>query len=583
MTDDVPDPPQDRSVGHPPGDLVLPSWLRGYRRSWWRPDAVAGLTVWAVLIPEALAYATIAGVPPVVGLYAAVPALVLYALLGSSRHLVVGPMSATSALSGAIAIAYGGGTPEGALRVTATLAIVVGAVGLVAGLLRLGFLTSFISEPVLKGFIIGLALTIIIGQVPKLLEVDKPEAGFFRSVAVLVSELGDAHWLSAAVGIVALAVVLVLRRVSPRVPGSLVVVLLGIVAVRLFSLDERGVAIVGPIQSGLPAVGLPGSSPAQYAELVAPALGVLLVGFVEGLAAAKAYATTFGYDIDTNRELTAAGVANLGSGLFGGLVVNGSLSKTAVNGSAGAQSQASNVLVSALTVLTLLFLTGLFESLPEPVLAAVVIAAVIDLVDMSSLRRLYAVWTAPLGSIYRSAARADFIAAVGALLGVLVLDTLPGLFVGVLLSLLLLLYRTSRPHVARLTRQPGATGEWLDASRHPDLQPPADVAVVRVESGLFFVNADHVRDEIRAALTPGTRAVVIDASSVPAIDVSAADMLAQLHDELARQGRSLHLAAGIGQFRDVVGAAEGDQLLGNVHPSVDEAVTAARRPASGGS
>lgn len=560
----------------------LAPWARGYRRSWLRPDVVAGLTVWAVLIPESLAYATIAGVPPVVGLYAAVPALVLYALFGSSRHLVVGPMSATAALSGSIAIAYGGGTPEGTLRVTATLALVVGVAGVVAGLCRLGFLSSFISEPVLKGFIIGLALTIILGQVPTLLEIDKAEGGFFRSTWTLVTELGDVHWLSALVGIAALVLVMVLRRLAPRIPGSLVVVALGILAVRLFGLDSHGVAVVGPIDSGLPTIGLPGSHPSQYLELAGPALGVLLIGFVEGLAAAKAYAAKLGYEIDTNRELSALGAANTGAGLLSGMVVNGSLSKTAVNGAAGARSQASNVLVGALTVVTLLFLTGLFESLPEPVLAAVVIAAVVELVDFASLRRLYAVWSAPLGRIYRRAARADFIAAVAALLGVLVFGTLPGLFIGVLISLGLLLYRASRPHVARLVRQPGSSGAWLDVARHPDLEPPADVVVVRVESGLYFVNADHVRDEILSALGPDTRAVVVDASTVSAIDVSAADMLSQLESELARDGIRLYLAAGIGQVRDVVGAAEGAELLANIHGSVDDAVTAARRDATNG-
>ncbi|GAA2481325.1 SulP family inorganic anion transporter [Terrabacter carboxydivorans] len=485
---------------------ALAPWVRGYRRAWLRPDVVAGLTVWAVLVAESLAYATIVGVPPVVGLYAAVP--------------------------------------------------------------------------VLKGFIVGLALTIILGQVPKLLDVDKPEGGFFRSAWTLVTELGDVHWLSAVVGIGALVLVTVLRRVAPRLPGSLVVVALGIAAVRLLSLDERGVAIVGPIDAGLPSLGLPGSDPSQYLELAGPAVGVLLIAFVEGLAAAKAYAARLGYELDTDRELTALGAANVGSGLLGGMVVNGSLSKTAVNGAAGARSQASNVLVGALTVVTLLFLTGLFESLPEPVLAAVVIAAVVELVDVASLRRLYAVWSAPLGRIYRRAARADFIAAVGALLGVLVLDTLPGLFVGVLLSLVLLLYRTSRPHVARLVRQPGVAGEWLDATRHPELAAAPDVVVVRVESGLYFVNAEHVRDEIRAAVTPATRAVVVDASAVPAIDVSAADMLAQLESGLGRDGIRLHLAAGIGQVRDVVGAAEADDVLAGIHDTVDDAVAAARREAA---
>ena len=231
--------------------------LRGYRMAWLRPDVVAGLTVWAVLVPEALAYATIAGVPPVVGLYAAVPALLLYAAFGSSRHLVVGPMSATAALSAAIVAPFAAGDPARQIAFTAALALVVGVLGLLAGLVRLGFIASFISEPVLKGFIVGLALTIIIGQVPKLLGVPKTSGDFFEQTWGVISQLGDVDGLTVLIGGLSLAAVLIIRRWLPVVPGSLVVVLLAIAVTAAFQLDAQGVDIVGPIQSGLPAVGLP--------------------------------------------------------------------------------------------------------------------------------------------------------------------------------------------------------------------------------------------------------------------------------------------------------------------------------------
>jgi len=315
--------------------------LRGYRREWLRGDLVAGLTVWAVLVPEALAYASIAGVSPVVGLYAAPGALLLYAAFGSSRHLVTGPMSATAALSAA-AVAQLAQPGSGAFTtLTVALAITTGIIALLAGLMRLGFLASFISEPVLKGFIVGLALTIIAGQLPALFGVEKGSGDFFEKVWDLVTKLGDTQGWTFAVGIASLALVLGLRRVAPASPGSLVAVACGVLAVELLGLDDRGVAIVGTIASGLPELGLPDAAAQDYLNLGGSAVGIALVGFAEGLGAAKTYAARHHYDVDANRELLGLGAANLAAGLSSGMVVDGSLSKTAVNGGAGAQSQVS--------------------------------------------------------------------------------------------------------------------------------------------------------------------------------------------------------------------------------------------------
>ncbi|UOT04805.1 SulP family inorganic anion transporter [Rhodococcus opacus] len=544
--------------------------LQEYRKGWVRPDVIAGLTVWAVLVPEALAYATIAGVPPVVGLYAAIPALILYAAAGSSRHLVVGPMSATAALSAAIVAPLAGADGGKYAALTAVLAIATGIAGLLAGLLRLGFIASFISEPVLKGFIVGLALTIIIGQVPALFGVEKEHGNFFEQAWGVVTHLGDIDFGTLAVGVLSLVVVLGFKRWLPLVPGSLLAVLLGIAAVAVFGLDGRGVDIVGHIDSGLPSVGLPdGVGFDDYIDLLGPAVGVLLIGFAEGLGAAKTYAAKEGYEVDANRELLGLGTANLGSGLCSGMVVNGSLSKTAVNGGAGAKSQVSGLVVAVLTVVTLLFLTGLFEKLPEATLAAVVIAAVIELVDISALRRLYGVWTERLGSIYGYAARADFAAALAAMVGVLLFDTLPGLVIGIGVSMLLLLYRASRPHVAALAKEGSL---WVDAERHPDLPTTPHVVVVRVEAGLFFANADHVKDRIEDLCTDDTRVVVLDAETSPFIDVSAAQMLVQLRDVLARRGIELRVARDIGQFRDAIRHSGSDSAPVDFYPTVREAL-----------
>ena len=479
---------------------MFPS-LRGYDRRWVRGDLLAGFTVWAVLVPEALAYASIAGVSPVVGLYAAPPALVLYAALGSSRHLVTGPMAATAALSAAAVadLATGGD----AAAFTAALALVTGAFALLGGLVRLGFVANFVSEPVLKGFIIGLALTIMIGQVPKLLGVEKGSGNFFEQAWDLLGNLADTQGTTLAVGVASLVLVVGLRRLAPAVPASLVAVFFGVALVALADLDSHGVAIVGPIDSGLPGLGLPdGMGLDDYLALAGSSLGIMLVGFAEGLGAAKTYATRNHYEIDVNRELLGLGAANLGSGLCQGMVVNGSLSKTAVNGSAGARSQLSGLVVAAMTVVTLLFLTGLFEQLPEATLGAVVIAAIVELVDIPALTELYRMHTRRLGSIYGHAARADFIAAVAALVGVLVFDTLPGLFIGITVSLLLLLYRASRPHVAELGRVPGSTVQFADRGRHPENAAVPGVVILRAESGLFFANAEAVRTAVRRSVGP---------------------------------------------------------------------------------
>jgi len=573
-----------------PGDVgdqggVVAAWLfpslRGYNRSSLRGDLVAGLTVWAVLVPEALAYATIAGVSPVVGPYAAPGALILYAALGSSRQLVTGPMAATAALSAATVADL---VPAGDNRFaafTAGLALTTGLVALITGLLRLGFLANFISEPVLKGFIVGLALTIIIGQLPKLFGVKKGEGDFFEQAWHLMRHLGDTQGTTLLVGAGSLAVIALLKRVSPAAPSSLVVVALGIAAVKIFDLD---VDIVGHIDSGLPSLGVPDIGWDDTGALVAGGVGVMLVGFAEGLGAAKNYAAREHQEIDANRELLGLGGANIASALSSGMVVNGSLSKTAVNASAGARSQLSGVVVAGLTIVTLIALTGLFEDLPEATLAAVVVAAVIELVDVPALVALYRTYTQRLGSDFGWVARPDFIAALAALLGVTVFDTLPGLFIGIAASLLLLIYRASRPHVATLGRTSGPDRQYRDLERHPDAATTPGVVVLRIESGLYFANADAVRAHILAAAArAGVQAIVLDAETTPVIDVSSAEMLAALSEELRTRGVRLLVARDVGQFRDVLTHAPTRADLHHRYATIDEAVRAASQRQPGGS
>jgi SulP family sulfate permease len=372
-------------------------------------------------------------------------------------------------------------------------------------------------------------------------------------------------------------VILALRRLAPVVPGSLVAVLLDILAVKLLSLDHHGVSIVGPIKSGLPTFGTPNVHLRDFGTLVAGGIGVMLVGFAEGLGAAKTYAAREHYEIDANRELLGLGGANIAAGLSSGMVVNGSLSKTAVNGSAGARTQLSGLIVAALTILTLLALTGLFEDLPEATLAAIVIAAVIELVDYRALTELYRAHTERLGREFGFASRPDFIAAVAALLGVTVFDTLPGLFIGIGISLLLI-YRASRPYIATLGREPGPDGRYSDIDRHPDNELPSHAVVLRIESSLYFANADAIRARImHAAEMDGITAVILDAQTIPFIDVTAARMLATLAEDLDRREVRLLLARDIGQVRDIVHSVIDNPAITHFYPTVQAAVAAAQK------
>jgi high affinity sulfate transporter 1 len=550
---------------------LFPS-LKGYRREWLRGDIVAGLTVWAVLVPEALAYATVAGVSPVVGLYAAPGALLFYAAFGSSRHLIVGPMSATAALSAATVSQFAAPGDDAYLMLTTSTAIVVGVIAIGAAIVRLGFVANFISEPVLKGFIIGLALTIMAGQLPSLIGVEDGEGNFFEKVWDTLEQVGDLNGWTAVIGIASLALVLGLRRIAPRVPASLVAVAFGVGSVLLLNLDEEGVSIVGQIDSGFPDLGLPaGVSGSDLLNLAAGAIGALLVGFAEGLGAAKGYAVKNGYEVDPDAELLGLGAANLAAGLSGGMVVNGSLSKTAVNGGAGASSQVSGLVVAALAVPTFLFLTGLFEELPEATLAAIVIGALIELVDIPALVRLYRIHSSVVGPILGPAARADFFGALAALLGVLLFDTLPGLFIGIAASMILLVYRAYRPRIAILGRVAG-TDQFADVSQHAENQQIPGVVIARVESGLFFANAERVHQEVlRLAARDGVKAVLLDAEAMPFVDLSAAEMLVRLAETLHGEGKKLLLARDIGQVRELISLAKPEETI-ETYPTVRQAV-----------
>ena len=436
-------------------------------------------------------------------------------------------------------------------------------------------MANFISEPVLKGFIIGLALTIMVGQLPKLFGVSKGDGDFFEQLWHLLSQLGQTQGWTLAAGAASLAIIIAMGLVSPRIPGELVAVVASIGVAKGADLGAHGVALVGHVPAGLPHFGLPKASLKDYVSLGGSALGIVLVGFSEGLGAAKVYAARDHYDIDANRELVALGAANVAAGLSAGMVVNGSLSKTAVNGTAGGRTQLAGLVVAVLTVLTLLFLTGTFAYLPDATLAAVVVAALARLIDLRPVVRLYRSVTGPRRDQYGAAAKADLIASIAALIGVLVFDTLPGLFIGIAISVILIVYRASRPHIALLGADPAAPLRVVDLDRNPGAAPLPGVAILRVESGLFFANADAVRDAVRsAALRSDVRGVVLDTESVPSVDITAAGMLFALSDELHDEGIAFAIAREGGRVRDVHSAADPDRPPLKVHPTVQSALAA---------
>jgi high affinity sulfate transporter 1 len=495
--------------------LPVLGWLQTYRRDWLLPDFLAGLALWAVMVPEGMAYSEILGVPPIMGLYTIVPPLLAYALLGTSRLLVVGPDTATGLISalGVGAIAAQGTAEFNTL--TSTLAMLIGVFFLLFGALRMGWVAAFIPTPVMRGFIEGLICVTIIGQVPHLLGISGTSGNFFTKLWYVLNHLSEAGLAPVLTGVLSLALMLLLRRFAPSVPAALVVLIVATIGVSLLGGEARGVDVVGSLPSGLPRFTVPKVDLSTLQELAPAALAIVLVGYAEALGAAKAAATQGGGDIDPNQELLAHGPANILSGLFGGFLAVGSLSKTSVAMAAGARSQVANIVAAGLCLLTLVLLTPLFRGMPHPALAAIVIAAMLHLSKPNYLRELFA----------RSGW--EFVVATVVIAGELTLGVLHGIALGVVLALLLLIYRTSHPHGAVVGQLPG-TEAYRDIHRHPDALTFPGLLIWRAGGDLFFASIGHFNDGLKAALAssrPRVTHVLLDADSVNFIDTSAADAL----------------------------------------------------------
>jgi len=517
------------------------SWLPAYDRSWLTFDAIAGLTLWGLMVPEAMAYAGVAGLPPQAGLYTLVVSLLLYALLGTSRHLAVGATSATAALlasSVATALVATAATtasdPQTYQTYASAFVLVTGLVFLVAGIARLGFITQFLSKPVMDGFVVGLAIFVAVGQLNKLFGVPKPEGNTVEKLVGVFRELPQANWTAFAVGAIALAALFLLPRLSRRIPAGLVV-LFGTIALSSL-LDLAGthdVAVVGTLPQGLPTPALPTVPVTDYLAMVLPAIGVLLVAFSESLGVAHEFAEKHGYEVDADQELNAHAVVNLGSALFGGMIAAGSMSASAVKDGAGARTQVSNLVTWAATIVTLLVLTPVFASLPEAVLAALIIHAVWHIITARKLQAL------------RREAPVEVWFGILTLAGVLLIDVLQGMLIGLLASLAFVIYRSSRPHVSSLGRVPGAAGAYSDLSRHPENTLVPGVLIVRIDGPLYYANARTVRDRVvamAAAMAPPPRAVIFDAAAQDGLDLTSAEMLKGLLKKLRDEGIDVYFA-----------------------------------------
>ena len=514
-----------RRNGRPPGL----EWLAGYRPEWLRLDVVAGLTAAAVVIPKAMAYATIAGLPLEVGLYTALVPAVLYALLGTSRPLSVSTTTTLAILVGAeLALPLAGADAATPARIAATLAFLVGAALLAAAVLRLGFVADFISEPVLVGFKAGIGLVIVLDQIPKLLGVHIAKGPFLHNVVATVGAVPEASLPTVAVALLTIALLVGIEHLLPKVPAPLVAVAAGIAAASLFDLPARGVAVVGDIPTGLPTFLAPDLGLAGV--LWPGALGIALMSFTETIAAGRAFTLIGEPLLRPNRELLALGLANAGGSLFGAMPAGGGTSQTAVNRRAGARTQLAGLVTAGATLLTMLLLAGFLGQLPQATLAAVVVVYSMGLIEPASFRSILRI------------RRMEFVWALVALVGVVALGTLQGIVVAIITSLVALAHGVAMPPVYVVARKPGTNVFRPLSGEHPEDETVPGLLLVRVEGRIFFANAGRIGEKLRHLLDQhAPTAMALDLSGVPDLEYTALTMLIQGERQMRERGVALHL------------------------------------------
>ena len=500
--------------------------FRRYERSWLRSDLGAGLSVAAIALPVGIAYADLAGVPAVVGMYSAIFPLLAYALFGSSRQLMTGPDAATCIIVAASLGPLAGGDPERYLALMVILTLMTGILYVVAGFSRLGFIANFLSQPILTGYLNGIALIIIAGQLRKLFGYSGEAEEFFPKLTEFIVQLDQSHLPTLVLGLGLLAALLILRRIAPRLPAALVVVVAGIIMVVMLGLDQNGVAVLGSVPAGLPSLHIATFESATFKMLFADAAGIALVSFTSGVLTAKSFARRNRYEVDANQELIAFGACNIASGLAQGFPVTGADSRTAVNNAMGGKTQLVGVVAAAAMLVILFFLTGPLGYVPTAALAAVIMVSAVGLFDFRELRNLY------------EASHRELLLSVGTTLGVLILGVLPGVLLAVALSLFWLLTVVSRPHDGVLGRVKGIKG-FHHVADFPDAITIPGLILYRFDANLVFFNADYFRDRVRAVIlaskTP-VEWVVVDMSSVNVVDITAVQKFEELREELSARG-----------------------------------------------
>jgi SulP family sulfate permease len=548
--------------------IPILSWLPKYDRTWLMADILAGLTLWGLVVPEGMAYAGVAGLPPQFGLYTLVASLLIYALFGSSRHLSVGATSATAALIASTVIAMGVTSADMTTysAYAVALVLVVGAIFLLAGLARLGWVTQFLSKPVMDGFVTGLAIFVAVGQINKLFGVEKGEGNVFQKLFHVVKQLPEANWVTFAIGALALAVLFLLPRLNKKIPTGLVVLFGSIIISVVFKLNANfGVDVAGVLPQGIPSLSFPKVPLNAWIEMILPAIGIFLLAYSEALGVAREFAEKHHYEVDANQELNAHAVTNLVSGLFGGMIAAGSMSCSAVKEGAGGRTQITNIVAWVITLVTLLFLTPLFTDLPEAVLAALIIHAVWHLISARKLVKI------------RMASRTEFWLAAITLGGVLFIDVLQGMIIGLVASLLLVIYNSSRPHLAALGRVPGIPGAYSGLDRHPENTAIPGILIIRVDAPIYYANALTVREWIKNAVSnsqPAPHALIMNLAGQDSLDITSAEALKGLVTELKDKGIDYYVAELHAPIREFGERMDLDEIIGEDHifPTVEAAV-----------
>ena len=503
--------------------LPILQWLPQYKwGQWLTPDIIAGLTTWGVVIPTVIASASLAGMPPETGIYTVLAALLAYAIFGTGKQTVASSTQASAVMLASTVLLFTPADQAGYLVVAAAAVFIVGALFFLMGILKLGFVANFISRPVLEGFISGLAIYILIKQVPKLLGFHGEGETAVDQLIYLFNNLGKTNFVAMAVGLVSLALFFVIPKISARIPAGLVILALGIIVTTLFGLAAYGMPITGKVPSGLPVFSLPQIKLSDLGTMVPAALGIVLVLFSEGLGAAKAIASKHGDEINPDQEMVAYGFANMGSSVLGGLPVGGSLSQSAANDGAGAKTPLALIIAAAISLVTVLWLTPLFTNLPGAVLAALIMYAMIHAIKIREM------------VIFFKIQKAEFLFGMVALVGVLFLDVLPGLLIAVILSLLVIVFWASRPHVSVLGRMPGVQGSYRDITNHPEAKPIPGLLIYRLAGPVWYANASLFASSLKTLVAesdPKPSEIILDMSANYSIDITTIETIEKLTEE----------------------------------------------------